>query len=168
MALMIDRLADRARRGQVEFLGQEYFGWVNVELGSEFGIALDTTAMIASDLGEFEIYLPPDGAALLADDDGDPAGMIFLTRLRPDTAQIRRMYVRPAYRRNGLAAALFGHVVDLARTIGYSRLVLESPRSWVGAHAVYTRQGFTPVDAYPESEVPPHLQQYWIHLGGEL
>ncbi len=65
------------------------------------------------------------------------------------------MAVRPAYRRNGLGGALFGQAVDLARTIGYSRLLLESPRSWAGAHAVYTRHGFAPVDAYPESEVPP-------------
>jgi len=168
VALVIDRLADRARQGQVESLEQEYFAWVNAELGSEFGIALDTAAIIGKDLDELEIYLPPDGVVLLAQDDGDLAGMIFLTRLRSDTAQIRRMYVRPAYRRHGLAADLFGQVVDLARTIGYSRLLLESPRSWAGAHAVYTRQGFTPVESYPESEVPPELQQYWIHMGRDL
>jgi GNAT superfamily N-acetyltransferase len=76
--------------------------------------------------------------------------------------------VRPAYRRNGLGGALFGQAVDLARTIGYSHLLLESPRSWAGAHAVYTRHGFAPVDAYPESEVPPDLKQYWIHMGRDL
>jgi len=158
MALTIDRLTDRARQDQVESLEREYFDWVNSELGSEFGIALDADSMIANDLAELEIYLPPDGAVLLASDDGQLAAMVFLTRLRPDAAQIRRMYVRPAYRRNGLGGALFGQAVDLARTIGYSRLLLESPRSWAGAHAVYTRHGFAPVDAYPESEVPPRPQ----------
>jgi len=126
MALTIDRLTDRARQDQVESLEREYFDWVNSELGSEFGIALDTDTMIANDLAELEIYLPPDGAVLLASDEGQLAGMVFLTRLRPDAAQIRRMYVRPAYRRNGLGGALFGQAVDLARTIGYSRLLLES------------------------------------------
>jgi len=47
--------------------------------------------MIVNDLAELEIYLPPDGAVLLASDDGQLAGMVFLTRLRPDAAQIRRM-----------------------------------------------------------------------------
>lgn len=89
-----------------------------------------------------------------------PLGMVFLTRLGPDTAQIRRMYVRPAHRRRGVGNALFGQVLDLAREIGYARLLLESPRSWTGAHAVYTAHGFGPVDAHPESEVPKSLQQY--------
>ncbi len=168
MTITIDRLTDRARQDQVESLEREYFHWVNSELGSEFGIALDTDTMIVNDLAELEIYLPPDGAVLLASDDGQLAGMVFLTRLRPDAAQIRRMYVRPAYRRNGLGGQLFGQAIDLARTIGYSRVLLESPRSWAGAHAVYKHFGFAPVDAYPESEVPTDLKQYWIHMGRDL
>lgn len=94
--------------------------------------------------------------------------MVFLTRLRPDTAQIRRMYVRPAHRRQGLGNDLFGQAVAIAGSIGYTQLLLESPRSWVGAHAVYTAHGFQPVPLYPESEVPQHLQQYSTFMGRQL
>jgi len=83
MALTIDRLTDRARQNQVASLEREYFDWVNSELGSQFGIALDTDTMIANDLAELEISLPPDGAVLVASDDGQLSGMVFLTRCGP-------------------------------------------------------------------------------------
>lgn len=44
--------------------------------------------------------------------------------------------------------------MDAARDIGYARVVLESPRSWAGAHDVYRAHGFETVPAYAESEVP--------------
>ncbi len=155
MALTIDRLTDRARQDQVESLEREYFDWVNSEFGSDLGIALNTDTMIANDLAELEIYLPPDGAMLLASDDGQLAGMVFLTRLRPDAAQIRRMYVRPACRRNGLGGALF-RASGRPRT--HHRLLPPAPGEPAllgrGARRLHP-PGLCSVDAYPESEVPP-------------
>lgn len=168
MSPAVQRITDHASHRQVEELETEYFTWVNSELGNEFGISLDVEAMIAHDSANLHIYLPPSGALFLAVEDDEVAGMIFLAQIRPDTAQIRRMYIRETYRRQGLGRALFGAAVDAARDIGYPHLVLESPRSWAGAHAVYRSHGFREVAAYPESEVPTHLQQYWIFLGLDL
>lgn len=166
MSPAVRRVTDHTSRRQVEELETEYFTWVNAKLGSEFGISLDVAKMIAHDSANLHIYLPPAGALFLAvEDDDEVAGMIFLARIRPDTAQIRRMYVRETYRRQGLGSALFGAAVGAARDIGYPHLLLESPRSWAGAHAVYRSHGFHDVAAYPESEVPAHLQQYWIFMG---
>ena len=153
---------------RVEQLETEYLTWVNTELGAELGIRLDVEAMIARDLAELEIYLPPRGALFLATDGDDLAGMVFLAPIRDDTAQVRRMYVRPDHRRHGLGRALFGAAVEAARDLGYARVLLESPRSWDGAHAVYRAHGFTPVASYAESEVPEHLRQYWIFMGADL
>ena len=163
--VQIVQLTDRGREGEVQALEAEYFAWVNAQLGTEFGIALDVDEMIADDLAHLEIYLPPDGGLFLAETDGVLAGMIFLTKLRPGVGQIRRMYVRNRYRRRGVARALFGAAVRQARTAGYAQLLLESPRSWAGAHALYRELGFGPVAVYPESEVPEPLRSYWVYMG---
>jgi len=164
----VQRVVDRSIQDQIGHLETEYFRWVNAELEAEFGICLDIEVMIARDLSELEIYLPPRGALFVAVDGVDLVGMIFLAPIRDDTAQIRRMYVRASRRRQGLGGTLFGAVVAAARDLGYARVLLESPRSWAGAHAVYQAHGFERVTAYPESEVPEHLRHYWIYLGLEL
>lgn len=168
MAVVVQRLIDRSMQEQIEYLETEYFRWVNAELGAEFGIGLDVDAMISRDLNELEIYLPPRGALFVALDGDDLVGMIFLTPIRDDTAQIRRMYVRASHRRQGLGGTLFDAAVQAARNIGHARVLLESPRSWAGAHDVYRTHGFDVVPVYPESEVPEHLRQYWIFMGLDL
>lgn len=168
MAAVVQRVLDRSIQDRLEHLETEYFTWVNGELGTEFGIRLEVGAMIARDLDELETYLPPRGALFVAVDHGDLVGMIFLAPVRDDTAQIRRMYVQAGHRRQGLGGALFRAAVAAARDIGYARVLLESPRSWAGAHAVYEAHGFKQVAPYPESEVPVHLRRYWIYMGIEL
>jgi len=104
------------------------------------------------------------GGLFLADVDQALVGMIFLTELREGVGQIRRMYVRDAYRRRGIARTLFETAIRQARELGYAKLLLESPRSWVGAHALYRTLGFEAVEMYPESEVPVHLRNSWVFM----
>ena len=121
--------------------------------------------MIANDLANLEIYLPPTEGLFLAEAEQAVAGMIFLKQLRPKVGQIRRMYVREVFRRRGIARALFETAIRQAREIGYTQLLLESSRSWAGAHALYHELGFEAVAMYPESEVPEHLRTYWVFMG---
>lgn len=108
MAVVVQRVVDRSIQDLIGHLETEYFRWVNAELEAEFGIRLDIEAMIARDLSELEIYLPPRGALFVAVDGIDLVGMIFLAPIRDDTAQIRRMYVRASRRRQGVGGTLFG------------------------------------------------------------
>ena len=161
----IERLTDRTREPQIRALESEYFAWVNRQLHAEFQISLDVEQMLAHDLTNLEIYLPPTGGLFLAETEHGMAGMIFLTQLRPKVGQIRRMYVRDAFRRRGIARALFETAIRQAREMGYAQLLLESPKSWAGAHALYHELGFGAVEMYPESEVPEHLRKYWVFMG---
>ncbi len=161
----IKRITTRASQPQIQALETEYFTWVNVQLGAEFQIQLDIEKMIDGDLTHLEIYFPPTGGLFLAEVDQTPVGMIFLTQLRERVGQIRRMYVREAYRRRGIARALFQTAIAQARATRYRELLLESPKSWTGAHALYRALGFATVPMYPESEVPEPLRQYWVFMG---
>lgn len=162
--LQIKRIADRAREQEIQALESEYFTWVNEQLHAEFQIVLDIDRLIAGDITNLERYLPPTGGLFLAEKESALAGMIFLTQLRPAVGQIRRMYVRDGFRRLGIARTLFEAAIREARKIGYAQLLLESPRSWVGAHALYHELGFEAVETYPESEVPEPLRKYWVFM----
>jgi GNAT superfamily N-acetyltransferase len=159
------RITNRTHEAEIRELETEYFAWVNAQLNAEFGIALDTERMLTRDLSELAMYFPPRGALFLAHVDDALAGMIFLTELQPHVGQIRRMYVRDAYRRRGIARQLFEAAINAARDLGFSSLLLESPMSWRGAHALYKEMGFQDVPMYAQSEVPEHLRQYWVFMG---
>jgi GNAT superfamily N-acetyltransferase len=160
----IKRITDRVQENHIRELESEYFTWVNTQLHAEFQITLNTEKMIANDLNNLEMYFPPHGGLFLAELDRTLVGMIFLAQLREGVGRIRRMYVRDAYRRRGIARALFETAIDQARDMEYSQLLLESPMSWSGAHALYHALGFEAVEMYPESEVPEQLRKYWVFM----
>src|SRR5207253_3528462 len=74
------------------------------------------------------LYAAP-GTLLLATADGTPAGCVGLREHAPGTGIVKRLYVRPAYRRRGIALALMDAVHARAAEVGFARLVLEIGRA---------------------------------------
>jgi putative acetyltransferase len=103
------------------------------------------------------IYAPPTGCLLLATVDGGPAGCIALKGHDRETAELKRLYVRPAYRGQAIGQHLMAALIDKARREGYRRIVLDSHISMTKAHEIYMSAGFrkvaTPVD-FPEALRP--------------
>jgi ribosomal protein S18 acetylase RimI-like enzyme len=62
------------------------------------------------------------------------------------TARITRMSVAKEFRRRGFAKRILEELVDRARRSGYTRLVLETNRSWYDAIAFYKSSGFVEYD----------------------
>lgn len=93
-------------------------------------------------------YGPPDGALLLARAGGEPAGCIALKRLDGESAELARLYVRPACRGTGLGRALSERALAEARKLGYRRAALHTLRRWQAACGLYRALGFEPVDAF--------------------
>jgi putative acetyltransferase len=66
------------------------------------------------------------------------------------TAEIKRMYVRPAYRGKGIAARLLEELEHHARTLGARELVLETGERQPEAVALYSRAGFQTIPLFGE------------------
>jgi putative acetyltransferase len=97
-------------------------------------------------------YAPPDGRLALAWAGSEAAGCIALRRLADDRAEIKRLYVRPAFRGRGLARSLMEWVIREARAAGYSELVGDTMPLMGEALALYDRMGFKRTEPYSDQD----------------
>lgn len=148
----------------VRTLFTEYLTWANKRLGQEYAITLDIQATIDQNMRELDIFMPPYGCLLLAFVDGQPSGLLCMKRHTPHIAEIKRMYVRPNYRRRGIGRALARETLAQARTSGYTLMRLDSARFMHGAHTLYRSLGFHEIEPYEESEIPTQYRQHWVFM----
>lgn len=88
-------------------------------------------------------YAPPDGNLWLARVDGAVAGCIAVKRAGPDTAEMKRLYVRPQFRGHSLGTLLVDGAVSFTREAGYRTLVLETVAERMRtARHIYRQRGF--------------------------
>jgi ribosomal protein S18 acetylase RimI-like enzyme len=93
-------------------------------------------------------YAEPEGRLVIARVDGHVAACIGLRRFDAMTGEIKRLYVRPAYRGRGLAKLLTVRMLAEAQAIGYERVVLDTLRSMTPAINLYLAMGFHEIEAY--------------------
>lgn len=91
-----------------------------------------------------EELLPPTGRFVIVyDDAGDPVACGAIRRRDPETAEIKRMYVRRAARGRGLSRLVLGELQATAIRLGYRALVLETGSRQPEAIALYESDGYT-------------------------
>ena len=101
-----------------------------------------------------EMYGPPAGALYLALEGEQAAGTVALRRLSDDTCEMKRLYVRPAFRNTGLGRTLAQAAIDAGRALGYRRMVLDTLAGMTEARALYASLGFTEIPAYYDNPLP--------------
>src|SRR5437899_11960837 len=137
---------------QFEELVAEYKAW-DIEMSSRMGLSVDTLLDFGYEGSVHELvaeFAPPSGRLLIASFDGQVAGCAGLRRLSPEIGEMKRVYVRPAFRRKGVGRALIEAVIAAARLIGYRKLRLETASFMEGARALYQSLGFDPIEPYRE------------------
>ena len=102
-------------------------------------------------------YAPPDGLLLLAVEGGAPAGCVALRALPDGTAEMKRLYVREAYRGRGIGRRLAEAVIAAARAAGRPALRLDSLPKMRAALAMYAALGFAPRGPYSPDPTPGAL-----------
>ncbi|MCW2276672.1 GNAT family N-acetyltransferase [Heliophilum fasciatum] len=93
-------------------------------------------------------YAPPQGRLYLALCDGMPAGSIALRPHQDDQCEMKRLYVRPAFRGRQIARLLTRQIIADAQAIGYRQMVLDTLSTMTAACALYQSLGFQPIPPY--------------------
>ena len=94
-------------------------------------------------------YAAPSGRLFLAFSGGEVAGCIGLRPLEPSICEMKRLYVRPAFRGMGIGMMLVERLIAEARSIGYERMRLDTvAASMQLAVALYRRRGFRDIAPY--------------------
>lgn len=103
-------------------------------------------------------YAPPRGALLLALVDGAVAGCCALRPLDssdyPNASEMKRLYVRKAFRGFGLGRQLAEATLDAARQAGYACVLLDTLDDMESARALYTGLGFEDIPPYYHNPLP--------------
>jgi GNAT superfamily N-acetyltransferase len=131
----------------VEEILTEYLLWCGERFAADHGVTFDDTdAAVAAHHREFTQELPhmlgPRGRLFVARSDAEVVGVGALKPIDASVAEIKRMYVRPQARGQGLGRAILERLLADARTIGYQVARLETAMFMREAHALYRSLGF--------------------------
>jgi GNAT superfamily N-acetyltransferase len=128
---------------------REYVGSLNIDL--QFQNIEDELARLPGE------YAAPEGHLLLAFVDEELAGCGALRRITdvdyPNACEMKRLYVRPAFRRFGLGRLLAQALFDEARSLGYSTMLLDTLDGMEAARGLYESLGFEEIPPYYYSPI---------------
>lgn len=121
-------------------LFKEYAAWLNIDLGFQnFSEELK---------GLQKMYALPEGGIILSKNETEFTGCIAIRKIDTDTAELKRMYVKPAFQHKGIGSGLLNEAIMLAVNIGYRKIRLDTLSNMTPAIALYKRAGFYEIPAY--------------------
>ena len=101
-------------------------------------------------------YGPPKGALIVVVCDEEPIACGALRELDKETGELKRIYVRPSHRGTGLGRQITVDLLDRARSLGFSKVRLDTLRTLTVAQSLYQSLGFEEIQPYnfnPEPDI---------------
>lgn len=136
----------------------EYYNFIleqySVDMGYEY-----FQAEMAALPGE---YAPPAGRLLLAQEGDVALGCVGLRRVTDTTCEMKRLYVRAAYRGQGVGRALARASIRAAREMGYQKMQVHTAKFLTAALELYRGLGFQ--DIPPSSPVEDETPEIFMEL----
>jgi putative acetyltransferase len=129
-----------------------------LEYAESLGFSLCFQAFDEEVAGLPGMYAPPEGRLLIAYLHGEAVGCAALHKLEDGTCEMKRLYVRPSARGQGIGRKLSEQIIREARVIGYRRMRLDTIESQMpAAVALYRGQGFRQIPSYRPNPIPSAL-----------
>jgi carbonic anhydrase len=132
---------------QARELFREYAAWVEIDLCFQ-----NFEKEVAELPGN---YTAPDGRLLLAFHAGQLAGCVGLRKIGEGICEMKRLFVRDAFRGKGIGRQLIEFVIREAAEMGYARMRLDTlPPKMNDAIKLYRSIGFKEIEPYYDNPVP--------------
>jgi putative acetyltransferase len=144
--ITIEPASSSSQLAHVRTLFHEYAAWLSVDLCFQ-GFELELASLPG-------LYAPPRGRLFLALAGAEAAACIALRPLDANVCEMKRLFVRPAFRRTGLGRRLAEHLIADARAIGYSFMRLDTLDHMAPALKLYASLGFRSCPAYYQTPLP--------------
>jgi ribosomal protein S18 acetylase RimI-like enzyme len=144
--LTIDEAQGKDQLKEARWLFEEYADSLGIDLCFQ-----DFEQELATLPGR---YAPPSGRLLIAHREAEIAGCVALRQMAPSVCEMKRLYVRPAFRTLGVGRMLTERVIQEARLAGYQYMRLDSLPTMGLAIALYRRLGFKDIQPYCDNPVP--------------
>lgn len=87
-------------------------------------------------------YSPPSGRLLLATYEGAAAGCVVMKKMDAEKIEVKRLYVPPEYRGNGVGKYLVRAAIDEAKKMGYKTIVADTDLNMRIAMVIFDEHGF--------------------------
>ncbi|MCZ4304895.1 carbonate dehydratase [Zoogloeaceae bacterium G21618-S1] len=137
------RVLDTSHTAELEQVRQffrNYAAWLGVDLCFQ-----NFDAEMASLPGA---YSAPDGRLFLAEVEGKPAGCVGIRKFSDGVCEMKRLYVEPSMRGQGVGRDLALAAIRTAKELGYKRIMLDTLPAMRIAVKLYRELGFTEAPAY--------------------
>ncbi len=93
-------------------------------------------------------YAPPEGCLLLAMEGETAAGCVALRPVGDGVCEMKRLFVRPAFRGSGVGLQLAEAIIAQAERLRYREMVLDTLDHMLAARTLYSRLGFQETTPY--------------------
>ena len=157
-------LGDGATTDELRALLTAYFEEAN-RLGQAYfddeAFSADVEAIVDGDVERLRTATLEE-PLFVARTDGALVGSVQLKRLDASRAEIKRMYVTPAHRGEGIGRSLVELVLAEARADGFETLLLGLAPYHGAAGSLYESLGFEYRPAYEENQVPESVEEWYF------
>lgn len=166
MTIVIRRADLSAEAEEITKLLVDYITTALRELHETFGVE-DSPTDVDGLRDSLEEYRDPAKALFVAQDVGEVAadrlvGVAGLRTLEPGIVEVKRMYVVPECRGRRVGSQLLDRLLEEAEHMRARTVRLDTVRFMADAQRLYRSRGFVERTPYAGTEIPPHLQEYWI------
>jgi putative acetyltransferase len=122
------------------FLFKEYAAWLNIDLGFQ---KFDEELLQLK-----EMYAFPVGAILLSKNENIFTGCVAVRKKENDIAELKRMFIKDIYRKEGIGALLLQKALEIATKLHYKKIRLDTLDTMTPAINLYKKFGFYEIKPY--------------------